>query len=107
MAELTRLDYLDSEDRTSMHYLATCRESATGCYCRVSSYKQKDDLDRQVAYLRERDPDRASQDRQRKAHSATNGQWINRDEVRARNSLLRALVETANNCIVAVAKCSF
>lgn len=28
----------------------------TICYCRVSSYKQKDDLDRQVAYLRERYP---------------------------------------------------
>jgi hypothetical protein len=37
----------------------------------------------------------------------TNGQWINRDEVGVRNSLLRALVETPDNCIVTVAKCSF
>lgn len=37
-------------------FLGTCRESATVCYCRVSSDKQKDDLDRQVAYLRERYP---------------------------------------------------
>ena len=26
------------------------------CYCRVSSYKQKDDLDRQIAFMRERYP---------------------------------------------------
>jgi putative transposase len=37
----------------------------------------------------------------------TNGQWINRDKVGVRNRLLRALVETPDNCIVAVAKCSF
>jgi putative transposase len=37
----------------------------------------------------------------------TNGQWINHDEVGARNSLLRALVDTPDNFIVAVVKCSF
>jgi putative transposase len=37
----------------------------------------------------------------------TNGQWINRDEVGARNSLLRTLVDTPDNCVVAVAHRSF
>jgi putative resolvase len=32
-------------------------EPATVCYCRVSSRKQKDDLVRQVAFMRERYPD--------------------------------------------------
>ncbi len=32
-------------------------EPATVCYCRVSSHKQKDDLVRQVAFMRERYPD--------------------------------------------------
>jgi hypothetical protein len=36
----------------------------------------------------------------------TNGQWINRDEVGVRNSLLRALVDAPDNCVVAVANSS-
>ena len=38
-------------------YLGELRPRTTVCYCRVSSVKQKPDLDRQVAYMRERYPD--------------------------------------------------
>ncbi|MBW2037034.1 MAG: IS607 family transposase [Deltaproteobacteria bacterium] len=38
-------------------FLGERREAATVCYCRVSSYKQKDDLERQVKFMRERFPD--------------------------------------------------
>lgn len=37
-------------------FLGEKTETATVCYCRVSSYKQKDDLQRQVEYMRERFP---------------------------------------------------
>lgn len=36
---------------------ATTVETQKICYCRVSSHKQKDDLNRQVKYLRDRYPD--------------------------------------------------
>lgn len=38
-------------------FLGERREAATVCYCRVSSYKQKDDLARQVQFMQERFPD--------------------------------------------------
>ena len=37
-------------------YLGNKKTTTTICYCRVSSYKQKDDLQRQVAYMSERFP---------------------------------------------------
>lgn len=38
-------------------YLGIQREAKTICYCRVSSYKQKDDLARQVEFMHQRYPD--------------------------------------------------
>lgn len=38
-------------------YVGHAAPLAGVCYCRVSSYKQKDDLERQVAFMRERYPD--------------------------------------------------
>ena len=43
-------DYIKSPDAPS-------EERVTICYCRVSSPKQRDDLTRQVEYMRERYPD--------------------------------------------------
>ena len=37
-------------------YLGQLEFSAELCYCRVSSYKQKDDLERQVAFMQEQYP---------------------------------------------------
>jgi len=37
-------------------FLGEQKEAATICYCRVSSYKQKDDLERQVEFMRGRFP---------------------------------------------------
>lgn len=37
-------------------YLGVNGEQETICYCRVSSYKQKDDLDRQIGYMQEKYP---------------------------------------------------
>ncbi|MEN8220822.1 MAG: IS607 family transposase [Pseudomonadota bacterium] len=37
-------------------YRGLQRQSATVCYCRVSSPKQRDDLERQIQYMRERYP---------------------------------------------------
>ncbi len=37
-------------------YLGQTAECVTICYCRVSSYKQKDDLHRQVEFMREKYP---------------------------------------------------
>ncbi|GBC60110.1 DNA invertase [Desulfonema ishimotonii] len=38
-------------------YLGKNREMRTVCYCRVSGYKQKDDLQRQVEYMRKKFPE--------------------------------------------------
>jgi len=38
-------------------YLGTQRTAQTICYCRVSSYKQKDDLQRQIDYMHKRFPE--------------------------------------------------
>lgn len=38
-------------------YLGKPLKVETVCYCRVSSYKQKDDLDRQVEFMREKFPE--------------------------------------------------
>ena len=38
-------------------FLGERKEASTICYCRVSSYKQKDDLERQVQFMHERFPD--------------------------------------------------
>ena len=38
-------------------WLGDARRAATVCYCRVSSAKQRDDLDRQVERMREKFPD--------------------------------------------------
>jgi len=38
-------------------YLGKNRELQTVCYCRVSSYKQKDDLQRQIEYMQNRFPE--------------------------------------------------
>ena len=38
-------------------YLGTAKQLETVCYCRVSSYKQKDDLERQVEFMSEKYPD--------------------------------------------------
>lgn len=38
-------------------YLGNSRQTETVCYCRVSSPKQKDDLQRQVAFMREKFPE--------------------------------------------------
>ena len=38
-------------------YLGRSRTARTVCYCRVSALKQRDDLQRQVAWMRERYPD--------------------------------------------------
>jgi len=38
-------------------YLGLKKEATVICYCRVSSYKQKDDLQRQVAFMQERYPE--------------------------------------------------
>jgi len=37
-------------------YLSKTRSACTICYCRVSSYKQKDDLQRQVEYMQKKFP---------------------------------------------------
>jgi excisionase family DNA binding protein len=37
-------------------FLGERKEAATICYCRVSSYKQKDDLARQIQFMRNRFP---------------------------------------------------
>ena len=37
-------------------YLGERASATVICYCRVSSYKQKDDLERQIAFMRERYP---------------------------------------------------
>lgn len=37
-------------------FVGTIAATQSVCYCRVSSVKQRDDLDRQVAYMRERYP---------------------------------------------------
>ena len=37
-------------------YLGNSRQTETVCYCRVSSPKQKDDLQRQVAFMQEKFP---------------------------------------------------
>lgn len=37
-------------------YLGLQQQQSTVCYCRVSSHKQRDDLDRQVAFMQEKYP---------------------------------------------------
>ena len=37
-------------------YIGVIKNAEIVCYCRVSSHKQKDDLERQVSYMRERYP---------------------------------------------------
>jgi len=39
------------------HFLGDRNEIKTICYCRVSSHKQKDDLQRQITFMQERFPD--------------------------------------------------
>jgi len=39
------------------NYLEIQQEAKTICYCRVSSYKQKDDLERQVEFMRQKYPE--------------------------------------------------
>ncbi|MDO9464680.1 MAG: IS607 family transposase [bacterium] len=39
------------------NFLGEQKEAARICYCRVSSYKQKDDLERQVQFMRNRFPE--------------------------------------------------
>ncbi|CAI7995143.1 Putative resolvase R771 [Geodia barretti] len=56
-----RIDYIRTEGNQRRYdvdsYLGQSRPAQTVCYCRVSSKKQSADLDRQVAFMRERYPD--------------------------------------------------
>ena len=56
-----RIDYILTEGSQRRYdvdsYLGQSRPAQTICYCRVSSKKQSADLDRQVAFMRERYPD--------------------------------------------------
>ena len=56
-----RIDYIRTEGNQRRYdvdsYLGQSNPAQTVCYCRVSSKKQSADLDRQVAFMRERYPD--------------------------------------------------
>ena len=56
-----RIDYIRTEGNQRRYdvdsYLGQSRPAQTVCYCRVSSKKQSADLNRQVAFMRERYPD--------------------------------------------------
>ena len=56
-----RIDYILTEGSQRRYdvdsYLGQSNPAQTVCYCRVSSKKQSADLDRQVAFMRERYPD--------------------------------------------------
>ena len=56
-----RIDYIRTEGNQRRYdvdsYLGQSKPAQTVCYCRVSSKKQSADLDRQVAFMRERYPD--------------------------------------------------
>ena len=56
-----RIDYIRTEGNQRRYdvdsYLGQSRPAQTVCYCRVSGKKQSADLDRQVAFMRERYPD--------------------------------------------------
>ena len=56
-----RINYIRTEGNQRRYdvdsYLGQSRPAQTVCYCRVSSKKQSADLDRQVAFMRERYPD--------------------------------------------------
>ena len=56
-----RIDYIRTEGNQRRYdvdsYIGLSKPTVTICYCRVSSKKQSADLDRQVAFMRERHPD--------------------------------------------------
>ena len=56
-----RIDYIRTEGNQRRYdvdsYIGNSKPTITVCYCRVSSKKQSKDLERQVAFMRERYPD--------------------------------------------------
>ena len=54
MEELQQSEYQDSGVVDS--YLGEAKQTRV-CYCRVSSYKQRDDLERQVEFMQEKQPE--------------------------------------------------
>ena len=56
-----RIDYIRTEGNQRRYdvdsYIGLSKPTVTICYCRVSSKKQSEDLDRQIAFMRERYPD--------------------------------------------------
>ena len=56
-----RIDYIRTEGNQRRYdvdsYIGNSKPTITVCYCRVSSKKQSSDLDRQIAFMRERYPD--------------------------------------------------
>jgi predicted site-specific integrase-resolvase len=60
MANTNKIKYYKTESGQRRYdvddYLGSKNETKTICYCRVSSYKQKGDLQRQVEFMSERFP---------------------------------------------------
>lgn len=60
MADTNKIKYYKTESGQRRYdvdnYLGSKNEIKTICYCRVSSYKQKDDLQRQIEFMSERFP---------------------------------------------------
>lgn len=60
-ADRGRIPYIKTESGQRRYdvdaYLRGVQPARTVCYCRVSSFKQRDDLQRQVAWMREQYPD--------------------------------------------------
>ncbi len=56
-----RIDYIRTEGNQRRYdvdsYIGNSKPTITVCYCRVSSKKQSKDLERQIAFMRERYPD--------------------------------------------------
>ena len=56
-----RINYIRTEGKQRRYdvdsYIGNAKPTITVCYCRVSSKKQSADLERQVAFMRERFPD--------------------------------------------------
>ena len=59
LADAGKIKHIKTPNGTRMYDISDYipRDEATICYCRVSSRKQKDDLERQVAFMQEKYPE--------------------------------------------------
>jgi len=61
LADNAKIKYYKTESGQRRYdieaYLGIVRKRTVVCYCRVSSYKQKDDLQRQIAYMADKYPE--------------------------------------------------